>query len=69
MPDASTIDSAVKSEIKPPVASVGVMGWVRANLFNNWYNSLLTIVVMFILWQTVIPTVRWALTRDFPTRC
>ncbi len=60
MADASTIDSAVKSEIKPPVASVGVMGWVRANLFNNWYNSLLTIVVMFILWQTVIPTVRWA---------
>jgi general L-amino acid transport system permease protein len=50
-----------RSEVKPPVASVGVVGWVRANLFNTWFNSLLTIGILFLLWKTLIPFTRWAL--------
>ena len=46
--------------VKPPVASVGVIGWVRANLFNGWFNSLLTIVTLYFLWIIVPPLVRWA---------
>jgi len=60
MQDASTVDSAIKSEIKPPVASVGVLGWLRANLFNSWFNSLLSVVALLILWKTLIPFVQWA---------
>lgn len=60
MPDPATIDSVVKSEIKPPVASVGVMGWIRANLLSTWYNSLLTVVALIILWNTLIPFIEWA---------
>jgi general L-amino acid transport system permease protein len=36
------------------------VGWIRANLFNSWFNSLLTIVMLFILWHSLIPFVRWA---------
>ena len=36
-------------ELKPPVTHVGVIGWVRANLFNGWFNSLLTIVTLYFL--------------------
>jgi general L-amino acid transport system permease protein len=46
--------------LKPPVTSVGIIGWVRANLFNGVFNSILTIVTLFLLWQTVPPLVRWA---------
>ncbi|MGD9367737.1 MAG: amino acid ABC transporter permease [Desulfobacteraceae bacterium] len=60
MADTSTVDIAIKSEIKPPVASVGVAGWARANLFSSWFNSLLTIVALAILWKTLIPFVEWA---------
>ncbi|MBW2592936.1 MAG: amino acid ABC transporter permease [Deltaproteobacteria bacterium] len=47
-------------EIKPPVTSVGVIGWIRANLFNNIFNSVLTIVMLCVLWKVVPPFIRWA---------
>jgi general L-amino acid transport system permease protein len=47
-------------ELKPPLISVGVIGWVRANLFNGWFNSLLTIVTLYFLWTVIPPLVRWA---------
>ena len=47
-------------ELKPPVTSVGVIGWVKANLFNGWFNSLLTILTLYLLWKVVPPFVRWA---------
>jgi general L-amino acid transport system permease protein len=46
--------------IKPPVTQVGVIGWVRANLFNGWLNSALTLIVLFFLWQTIPPLIKWA---------
>jgi general L-amino acid transport system permease protein len=46
--------------LKPPITSVGVIGWVRANLFNGWFNSLLTIVTLYLLWKVIPPFVRWA---------
>ena len=38
----------------PPRSEVGVIGWLHANLFGNWYNSLLTIIsgvlLLLVLW-------------------
>lgn len=47
-------------EVKPPVTTIGVIGWVKANLFNGWFNSLLTILTLFLLYKAVPPIVRWA---------
>ena len=44
-----------------PRQTVGIIGWSRANLFNGWFNSLLTLLVLYLLWKTVPPFVRWAL--------
>jgi len=52
---------SVQQSIKPPIAQVGLIGWVRTNLFNSWFNSLLTLVMFYILWQSIPPFVRWAL--------
>jgi general L-amino acid transport system permease protein len=46
--------------LKPPVTTIGVVGWTRANLFNGWLNSLLTVAALFLLWKTVPPFIRWA---------
>ena len=28
----------------PPVSTTGVVGWIRENLFPNWWNAILTLV-------------------------
>ena len=50
----------VTKEIKPPVTSVGIIGWIKINLFNNLFNSILTLVTLYVLWQVVPPFIRWA---------
>lgn len=48
-------------DLKPPITNIGVIGWMRTNLFNTWFNSLLTLVVIYLLWQVIPPFIRWAL--------
>ncbi len=47
------------STIKPPASSVGVLGWIRANLFSTWYNAVLTLLALLILVKTVPPLISW----------
>jgi general L-amino acid transport system permease protein len=56
----AAVQNTPAEEIKPPVTSVGVIGWARANLFNGWFNSLLTIATIALLYKTVPPIIRWA---------
>jgi len=46
--------------IKPPVTEVGVVGWIRTNLFKGWLNSVLTIITVYVLWKIFPPLIRWA---------
>ncbi|HHC24972.1 MAG TPA: amino acid ABC transporter permease, partial [Desulfobacterales bacterium] len=55
-----TNDKMANEYIKPPVTSVGILGWIRTNLFNGWFNSFLTIIILYFLWKTVPPFVKWA---------
>jgi general L-amino acid transport system permease protein len=50
-------------ELKPPVTSVGVIGWVRSNLFKGWFNSLLTIITIYCLWLLVYYTCQYKIYR------
>jgi general L-amino acid transport system permease protein len=52
--------SAVQ-EIKPPIGSAGPLGWLRANLFNGPFNSLITLFIAFCFYKTVPPLIKWAL--------
>ncbi len=47
-------------QLKPPITRVGVIGWLRANLFSSVFNSVLTIVTLYFLWKIVPAFVRWA---------
>ena len=47
-------------EIKPPVTQVGAIGWLRTNLFKGWFNSILTLIAVYILWVIIPPLIRWA---------
>ncbi len=46
-------------DIAPPLTRVGIIGWIRMNLFNGVFNSLLTIVIVLFLWYVGPPLIRW----------
>ena len=46
-------------EIKPPLTSIGVIGWIKSNLFNGIFNSVLTILTFFFLLKIIPPLIRW----------
>ena len=44
----------------PPRRSMGIGGWLRANLFNSVFNSILTLLAVGLIALTVPALVRWA---------
>lgn len=55
-----TMQTGGSAVVKPPPASVGPIGWARKNLFNSWFNSLLTLLILYFLWRVIPPFIRWA---------
>jgi len=45
--------------LKPPVASVGFLGWVRNNLFNSWHNAVLTFLGLSFIYFAVTGVVNF----------
>jgi general L-amino acid transport system permease protein len=45
---------------RPPAASAGPIGWLRANLFNSPLNTILTLAAVYLLVVTIPPIIRWA---------
>ena len=50
-----------KEIVKPPIASVGILGWIKENLFSSPFNTILTIIIISIFWFSIIPFLKWAL--------
>ena len=46
---------------KPPVATTGILGWLRIILFSNWVNSLITLFVLYILIQFIPWILNWTI--------
>jgi len=45
----------------PPQRRSGVLGWLRANLFNSVFNSILTLLATALIAAMIPPVIRWAL--------
>jgi His/Glu/Gln/Arg/opine family amino acid ABC transporter permease subunit len=49
---------------RPPITTVGPLGWLRANLFSSWVNSIATLltaaVIVAFLWSMLTWSVRTA---------
>jgi len=55
---------AVQSEVlKPPPAEVGLLGWLRKNLFSTWYNTLLTLLSAAFIYIVLHGIIDWSV-RD-----
>ena len=45
---------------RPPSLSLGPLGWLRANLFNSWPSTVLTLLALWLIVRVVPPLFRWA---------
>src|SRR5215216_2162701 len=50
-------------EMKPPRMTVGPLAWLRKNLFSSWYNVLLTLLAVWLLYIILKPALEWATTE------
>ncbi|OIN06597.1 amino acid ABC transporter permease [Oceanisphaera psychrotolerans] len=46
-----------------PLASTGLVGWLRTNLFSSPINSIATLVGIYVLYLLLVPTIDWALLK------
>lgn len=53
-------------DLPPPASQVGVIGWLRSNLFSSPLNTVLTLASLYIVYVVVPPVIEWAfLTADW----
>ena len=52
-----------KPDLPAPSTNIGVLGWMRANLFSSWINTLLTLVGLYLIWLIVPPLIDWAIIK------
>ena len=42
-----------------PVTTVGIVGWLRVNLFSSWINTAFTIIALYLLWLIIPGLIDW----------
>jgi len=43
-----------------PYQSKGLLGWLRANFFSSWFNSLITLLLVYIIFNLANFLIHWA---------
>ena len=56
----STTTTSHGEEIRPPVTDVGILGWLKHHLFNGFFNSIATLVILGLLLKFVPQFIQWA---------
>jgi general L-amino acid transport system permease protein len=50
-----------KADRPPPGISIGAIAWLRENLFSSWFNAILTLLSVYLLWSVITPLLDWAI--------
>ncbi len=48
-------------DLPPPLTEVGVVGWLKRNLFSSTTNTLLTIIAIYLVYLLVPPAISWTI--------
>jgi len=43
----------------PPVKSISIFNWLHKNLFSNYFDTLITLIILFLLYQFLPPLTNW----------
>ncbi len=59
MSDQSFVRIDMLPEQTPPASIIGVVGWLRENLFSGWFNTVLTIVSLAFIYSVLSGLLLW----------
>lgn len=59
MTDTSYVRTEMLPEQAPPGTQVGLIGWIRANLFSSVTNSVLTLLAFYFIYQVLSFVLPW----------
>ncbi len=62
-PSPAYVRTVDAPRLAPPANMVGWRGWVMANLFSNWKNTLLTFVAAYVAYEVLSVVLGWAVFR------
>jgi len=62
-PEAELLKFIPRPSRPPVIITYGVIGWLKKNLFSNFWNSLLTIAVFTLLYLLLKPFLEWSLLK------
>ena len=57
--DQSYVRTEMLGEKSPPISNIGIIGWMRHNLFSSWMNAILTIVALYIVYSVLSFLLPW----------
>ena len=60
-PATSSAPHVPSPALPPPRSEVGVIGWLKHNLFSSWQNALLTVFGIWIIYKVVPPAIDWTI--------
>jgi general L-amino acid transport system permease protein len=60
MADISYVRTESHPDMPPPSSEVGILAWLRQNLFSSWLNTLLTLSAVYVLYKILPPFFSWA---------
>jgi len=53
------VQNPIRPQRPAPLQSAGVIGWLRANLFSSWFNTLLTLVLAWAAYEILSFVISW----------
>ncbi len=57
--------TGLAQEIERPVQQLRPVAWLRKNLFNSWYNAILTILALWLLLTSIPALINWLLAANW----
>ena len=58
-----SLNTSAAPSLSPPRTQQGVLGWIRASLFSSPLNSILTILVAWLLLMAIPAMIEWLFIR------
>lgn len=59
MSDPSYVRREMVPAQAPPATSIGVLGWLRENLFSSWFNAILTLLSLGLIYFVLSHALPW----------
>ncbi|GMQ78668.1 MAG: amino acid ABC transporter permease [Anaerolineae bacterium] len=56
---------SITPEVLRPIRTLGPIAWLRRNLFNNWYNVVLTFIVLGVIYKVLIGLINFLLQANW----